>query len=86
MNKKTEIGLDYYIESLIEEYPGGENADLRLDKAYEHVGKNYPGASLTLEQLGQLMGITRERVRQIEHKALKKMRHPCRSSLLNQEN
>jgi RNA polymerase primary sigma factor len=33
----------------------------------------------TLEELGQEYGLTRERIRQIETKALLKLRHPCRS-------
>ena len=37
------------------------------------------GTSHTLEQLGRIFGITRERVRQIEKKALMKLRHPKRS-------
>ena len=36
----------------------------------------------TLEEIGQSMGVTRERVRQIEVKALKKLRHPKRSAFL----
>lgn len=34
---------------------------------------------LTLEQIGVLLGVTRERIRQIEAKALRKLRHPARS-------
>lgn len=34
------------------------------------------GKSYTLEELGQMMGVTRERVRQLEMKALKVLRHP----------
>ena len=35
------------------------------------------GDALTLEQVGEIMGVTRERIRQIESKALKKLRgHP----------
>lgn len=36
------------------------------------------GKSRTLEEIGQMFGVTRERIRQIESKALRKLRHPCR--------
>ena len=39
----------------------------------------------TLEELGNHFGVTRERVRQIEAKALMKLRHPSRSALLRVE-
>ena len=37
------------------------------------------GRARTLEQVGQVFGVTRERIRQIEAKALRKLRHPSRS-------
>lgn len=37
---------------------------------------------LTLEAVGQIMGVTRERVRQLEEKALKRLRHPTRTGKL----
>jgi len=40
------------------------------------------GESHTLEQVGQKFGVTRERIRQIEAKALRKLRHPTRSRKL----
>ncbi|HCT98228.1 RNA polymerase primary sigma factor [Aerococcus sp. 150760007-1] len=40
------------------------------------------GQSKTLEQVGQQFGVTRERIRQIEAKALRKLRHPSRSKQL----
>ena len=36
----------------------------------------------TLEEVGQDFEVTRERIRQIEAKALRKLRHPSRSKLL----
>jgi RNA polymerase primary sigma factor len=36
----------------------------------------------TLEEVGQQFLVTRERIRQIEAKALRKLKHPCRSSML----
>ncbi|MCP4036366.1 MAG: sigma-70 family RNA polymerase sigma factor, partial [bacterium] len=36
----------------------------------------------TLEEVGKQFDVTRERIRQIEAKALRKLRHPSRSSVL----
>ncbi len=42
------------------------------------------GRQRTLEEVGQLFGVTRERIRQIEAKALRKLRHPNRSRRLRE--
>lgn len=40
------------------------------------------GRSYTLEEVGRKFGLTRERIRQIEHEALDRLRHPSRSRQL----
>ena len=37
---------------------------------------------MTLEEVGKILGVTRERIRQIERKALRKLKHPKRSKEL----
>jgi RNA polymerase primary sigma factor len=45
------------------------------------IGTGYPR---TLEELGRIFSVTRERVRQIEAKAIRKLRHPTRSRHLRE--
>jgi len=40
------------------------------------------GYHRTLEEVGNIFSVTRERIRQIEEKALNKLRHPTRSNIL----
>ena len=39
----------------------------------------YDGRTHTLEEVGTIFGVTRERIRQIENKAIRKLRHPSRA-------
>jgi RNA polymerase primary sigma factor len=55
------------------------------DKEAEIIQRRYgigESTSHTLEEVGSEFKVTRERIRQIEEKALKKLRHPARSKLL----
>ena len=47
-------------------------------------GGTSPGFTIsrTREEVGHVFGVTRERIRQIEAKALRKLRHPSRSNKL----
>ena len=40
------------------------------------------GQPKTLDEIGKVYGLTRERIRQIESKAMSKLRHPSRSNIL----
>ena len=59
-----------------------QTLDVREKQVIEHRFGMKDGRSKTLEEVGRYFGVTRERVRQIEAKALRKLRHPTRSSQL----
>jgi RNA polymerase primary sigma factor len=59
-----------------------------LDEREQKIVRLYFGLdgkeALTLEQIGGLIGVTRERVRQIKERALSRLRHPSRYQFLQQ--
>ncbi len=62
-----------HLESVLESLTDREKEVLRLRFGFED------GQIYTLEDVGRQFGVTRERIRQIEAKALRKLRHPSRS-------
>ena len=66
------------IEEVLDTLPPREARILRLRFGLEN-GYNY-----TLEEVGEKFGLTRERIRQIESKALRRLRHPRRSRQLRE--
>ncbi|MBO9599726.1 MAG: sigma-70 family RNA polymerase sigma factor, partial [Cohnella sp.] len=64
------------LEDVLETLTEREESVLRLRFGLDD------GRSRTLEEVGQAFGVTRERIRQIEAKALRKLRHPSRSKRL----
>lgn len=67
-----------FIENIINtlEKREAEVLNMRFGINYDH--------AYTLEEIGQHYGLSKERIRQIETKALKKMRHPMRARLLKE--
>lgn len=68
--------LDESLEDVLESLTEREAAVLRLRYGIDD------GETKTLEDVGKMFGVTRERIRQIEAKALRKLRHPSRSQKL----
>ncbi|HBD05819.1 MAG TPA: RNA polymerase sigma factor RpoD [Firmicutes bacterium] len=64
------------IEQVLSELTDREEKVIKLRYGLED------GRTHTLEEVGKDFGVTRERIRQIEAKAIKKLRHPSRSKLL----
>ena len=90
----TELGDFIADEETITPYKSAETAMLRdsiyglLDTLSDREAAvikmrfGLEGNSMTLEEVGKELGVTKERIRQIEDKALKKLRNPIRSATL----
>ena len=64
------------VEAVLDSLTGRERRVLQLRFGLED------GRARTLEEVGKEFNVTRERIRQIEAKALRKLRHPSRSRKL----
>ncbi len=80
-DKKTKLPIDVAIEESLKEKI--EEVFKTLTEREEKVLRMRfgigDGCDHTLEEVGRVLGVTRERVRQIEAKAIRKLRHPKRS-------
>ena len=72
----TEAGLKADIDAVLKSLTDREAKVLRM-----RFGIGMP-TDHTLEEVGQQFEVTRERIRQIEAKAIRKLRHPSRSEHL----
>lgn len=80
-DKKAVSPANATLHSMLKEEIGAvlQTLDERERKILELRFGIYDGTSRTLEEVGSEFNVTRERVRQIESKALRKLRHPSRS-------
>jgi RNA polymerase primary sigma factor len=70
------LSLQKNVASMLQHLNPREERIIRMRFGFED------GNPRTLEEVGQTFAVTRERIRQIEAKALRKLRHPSRASLV----
>lgn len=63
------------LEKLLESFTSREQEIIRLRFGFD-------GVPQTLEEVGQIFNITRERVRQIENKCIRRLRHPSKAKII----
>ena len=76
MNYTTRIVLREQLDEVLDTLTDREENVLRLRFGLDD------GRTRTLEEVGREFNVTRERIRQIEAKALRKLKHPSRSKRL----
>ncbi len=84
-DKKAKMPVDFVIELGLKEKINEVFSTLtdREEKVLRMRFGIGDGSDHTLEEVGKVLGVTRERVRQIEVKAIRKLRHPKRSRILS---
>jgi DNA-directed RNA polymerase sigma subunit (sigma70/sigma32) len=78
-NQQLKFRRQCHVGRVLDSLSGRERRVLQLRFGLEN------GRARTLEEVGKEFNVTRERIRQIEAKAFRKIRHPSRSRLLLQD-
>ena len=68
--------------TLLQEHCNAQHAVRARGRRRVHAVRAGHGQPKTLDEIGKVYGVTRERIRQIESKTMSKLRHPSRSKLL----
>ena len=74
-NKSQSTQIKAFAHELFEQYKKDRNITFE-ECVIESCKLIAPNSDFTLEDIGFILGITRERVRQIETSAIKKLKHP----------
>lgn len=66
------------VRAVLDTLPTRESEIMKMRFGIDHE------KAMTLEEVGKVYGITKERIRQIENKAIRKLRHPARARMLKE--